>query len=136
MGLFDLFKMKKVKLVDTNSLQSGIRHNYKFPEEIIEVIKDIKTTFNEVYPITMDVWIERFDRDSNPEREIALWSYMADVYEKSINKCPNTLDYHKEIFKIILACSLGDDKYVLSQVKVNNLSASDVKAILKEFRKK
>ena len=131
-----LFKKKEDKLVDPNSLRAGPRRNHNFPKEIIDMIEDMRITFKEVYPISLEEWIEGFDRDSNPEQEIALWSYMADVYKKLIKKYPNKLEYHEEIFKIILACSMGDDAYVLSQAKVKKLSKSDVNLIIKEFRKK
>jgi hypothetical protein len=135
--LFDILKKKKkVKLLDSNILQPSPRHNHKFPKEIIDMIKDMQKTFKEVYPITMDEWIAGFDRDSNPEREIAFWLYMADVYKKLIKIFPDELEYRKEIYKIILACSMGDDKYVISQAKVKKLSESDVRLIIKEFRKK
>ncbi len=132
MGIFSIFKKKK----SNTKIIPSPKHNYHFSKEILNMIKHIELTFKEVHPLTFEEWIDGFDRDANPEKEIAIWLYMANKYRKIIMKYPNNSDYHKEIYKTILLCTMGDDKYVLSQIKEKKLSQSDIKSIIKEFRHK
>ncbi len=139
MGFLDIFRKKKSsfeKYFEGSDVKPGPRHNYHFPKEVLDMVKKIELTFKKVHPLTFEEWIDGFDRDSNPEKEIALWLYMADVYKKIISKYPNKPDYNKEIYKVVLSCSIGDDQYVLSQIKSKILSKSEVISIIKEFRNK
>jgi hypothetical protein len=47
----------------------------------IEAIERIHKTFSEINSSTLEETIDNFKRDQHPDREIAIWLTMVDVYE-------------------------------------------------------
>lgn len=62
----------KIVNLDSDQIQLGeIVHDTLSAEQIIK-IKHIQSTFQEVYPTTLDETISNFKRDQNPYNEIAI----------------------------------------------------------------
>ena len=88
-----------------DDLKPGPRHHRKFGGEILEMIDRIRIAFQDVYPKTLDEWVEGFDRDTHPEDEIAMWSHMAKVFERSMKKLPP--DSNHDVLVALLFYSSG-----------------------------
>ncbi|MDP3742709.1 MAG: hypothetical protein Q8R15_05320 [Candidatus Micrarchaeota archaeon] len=137
MGLFDFLKNKKnsIQMIDPKELKPLPRVKRNFSEKEKQAIIYIEKTFGEVYPKSAEDWIADFERDLNPAQEIALFWYMADIYNKFVGKYKNSLEHRKELFKLLMLCSFGDNDYVMSQFQPKHLSQAEVNEIIKEVRK-
>lgn len=126
-------KQSETKDIPIDKISPGPIRNTEFTPEILNVIRKIQFVFREVFPDTFKEWVDSFKRDMYPIREIALWCWMADVYEETIEHFPAKLEYRKEIFKLLLSCTMEDDKSILSKAKTKykHLSKEDIKLILK-----
>lgn len=93
-----------IEFVPIESLRSGQPKGRDF-SWALERIKRIQRVFADVHPQTVEEWIDGFDRDAHPEREIALWSIMADVFELASPTLPREKD--KEILATLLLYTSG-----------------------------
>jgi len=122
-----------IKFVNPSKLYKGPRRHHNFSEQFIEAIRYLHKTFYEVSPSSLSEWLEDFDRDAHPEKELTIWFHMAEVYNKAIEKFPDNLTLKKEIFHVILLYSMGSEEYVFSQIKPKYLSKQDIKFIMKLY---
>lgn len=60
---------------------------------------------------TEEQWLEGFCRDQAPEREIQIWEYIANAYEKRLMLC-NTAVKRKRLFKKLLLKSMHQDPII------------------------
>jgi hypothetical protein len=109
-----------------------IRHA-ALPETLVERIKAVAETFVEVDPRPVEEWVEDFQRDMHPEKEIALWEVMAGAYALFTHGRTLTPTGRKEVFALILQRSMADAKTVIRNVRLAELSRKDAKAILRYF---
>ncbi len=72
---------------------------------LMNEIRRIKQTFDGVHTKTIDEWVKGFDCDENPEKEIALWLVMADVFERVKTRLPTGKE--QEILAALLFYSSG-----------------------------
>ena len=79
----------------------GIRHDYEFPEEVRELFRVIKESVDEVHPQSLEEWEDGFCYDQHPEREIATWLHIAEVYRRH-GKTVKSKRKKMVIFDIIL----------------------------------
>lgn len=93
------------EIIDINTLQPGPRHHRRFDTDILEIIDRIRIVFQDVYLKTLDEWVDGFDRDAHPEREIALWSHMADVFERAMKQLPP--ESKNDVLVVLLVYSSG-----------------------------
>ena len=47
------------------------------PSDLIDRIRKLQPAFAEVYPLSLKEWLDGFQRDTNPEREVMTWETMA-----------------------------------------------------------
>ncbi|MFC1686205.1 hypothetical protein ACFLZZ_04275 [Nanoarchaeota archaeon] len=110
------------------------KRNHEFSKEFIKTTKYLHKTFNEVSPSTLKKWLDDFDRDANPEKELAIWLHIAKVYEKLIKVFPK--NKRTGIFQLLLQISSGMtyqnlvEDGLISQI---NISEKDIKAIYKIY---
>ena len=85
-----------------------IRHP-ELPAALIERIRRLEETFVEIYPVTHEEWLDGFKRDANPEREIAIWEYMASAYTQFLSTGNFDTDTRKEMLGVLLTRSSSAD---------------------------
>jgi hypothetical protein len=56
-----------------------IRHA-GLPPALVARIERLHLTFGEVYPQSMEEWLDGFQRDLNPEPEVVWWERLAHCY--------------------------------------------------------
>src|SRR6266851_1639464 len=49
-----------------------IRHQ-QLPPELMTRIESLRSTLDEVYPMSMGEWLDGFQRDAHPEQEVIWW---------------------------------------------------------------
>ena len=97
-----------------------IRHP-PFSEELRGLLREIRTTFDEVYPKSLEDWEDGFRRDANAEQEIAAWYYAARKYQQCLRGQNYSLPQRQEVFAIIAACMTSPREQVLKIVQLSAL---------------
>ncbi|UMQ42795.1 hypothetical protein MKS83_03665 [Chryseobacterium sp. Y16C] len=102
----------------------------------LDKIKIIQTTFQEVYPATLEETIDDFKRDQNPDNEIAIWLTMANAYEGflKIKKEKVDLPRKKEAFKLILSRSMMPSDQAIENSELKILTQEEAKEILSLYK--
>lgn len=85
-----------------------IRHP-ELPAALMKRIRRLEEIFVEIYPATHEEWLDGFKRDANPEREIAIWEYMASAYTQFLNTGNFDTDTRKEMLGVLLTRSSTAD---------------------------
>ena len=70
--------------VDPAKLGQGQYQREAFNSEVRALFAQLKSALDEVYPRTIDEWEDGFRHDRNPEKEIAIWLHIAEVYKTCI----------------------------------------------------
>jgi hypothetical protein len=102
-----------------------------FCQEIRDVIKTIEHALAEVFPRSLKRWEDGLRKERQPEREIANWLFLVDVYERCLAKWPD-LDKQgrKECFNVIARCGTAPEEIVLELIeKTDAISQEQVKEI-------
>jgi hypothetical protein len=113
---------------------SDYRHP-PFPEDVRALIRRLHEVFKDVYPQTVEEWEDGFRRDQHPEREIAIWQRMADIYTHFTEGRSLNSDQKKDIFQVILACVNNGPRHVLTTTNPRTLSRKRVKEIIDYFQR-
>lgn len=113
---------------------SKIRHDTLSLDQISK-IKIIQSTFEEVYPMSLDETITNFKRDLHPDSEIAIWLQMADAYKKYINSKHGKVDLQakREAFGLILSRSMMSTNEALKNITLKALTEKDAKEVLSYY---
>jgi hypothetical protein len=111
--------------------QGEIRHP-PFDEEIRSFIRSIQVAFAEQRDISFEEWEEGFRRDANPEREIAIFSYTADVY-RLFTEDEESAERRREVYHLLVACMTTSPDAVWHVVQLKSLSRSEAERIVHRF---
>ena len=96
-------------MVDPSSIQPGpIRHE-RLDDALVARVRAFEPVLADIYPMSHEKWLEGFQRDLNPESEIAIWESIAAAWQKLPSLGTLTLDERKEAFGILLVRSGSDD---------------------------
>lgn len=79
-------------------------------------IKAFKAILDEVYPKSLDDWIQGFELDWNHERELLMWECMALTYRTYTEGRVLSMEAKHEVLQVALDCSLGrTEEYILKK---------------------
>jgi hypothetical protein len=109
-----------------------IRHE-KLSDSLVARIRKFEPIFAEVYPRTQEGWLDGFQRDVDPEAEVAIWEAMASAYQRFTEKRSLSLDAKKEAFGLLLVRSAEDEQHTLSRTTLKYLSRADAKELLRLY---
>jgi len=70
-------------------------------------IRALKGILDEVYPKSFEDWVQGFELDGNPERELLIWECMALAYRTFTEGAALSLEAKEEALQVALQCSLG-----------------------------
>ena len=77
-------------------------------------IRALKAILDEVYPKSFDDWVQGFELDGNPERELLIWECMALTYRNFAAGRMLSMKAKEEALQVTLQCSLGKpEEYIL-----------------------
>ncbi len=91
------------ELIDSNV---PIRHEDLGPVYVTS-IRLIRASLWDVYPKSLEFWLDGFKRDLNPEREIVIWQRIACVYLEYIKMQELTSEQKHFAFDVIVLLSMG-----------------------------
>jgi hypothetical protein len=70
-------------------------------------IRAFRSKLEEVHPLSMEEWLDGFQRDANPENEVAWWERLARCYEEYSGQKELDLQQRKAAFKLIFGLAMG-----------------------------
>ena len=119
--------------VDPNQLTAGpIRHEALAPSQV-ERLKALQRTFADVDPTPPEKWIEDFQRDQNPEREILIYEAMAKAYRAYCEGKTLSPTAKADVYRVVLLRSGAPEAEVVPRLKLKELSMADAKEILRLY---
>lgn len=90
---------KKINIDDVKY----VRYHDSLPEILIERIKKMYPIISQVFPYSVDEWVDGFNYDMHPEGEIQIWELMCEKFESRCKmQGAKTKEEKKNIFKEIL----------------------------------
>lgn len=113
-------------------LQQGPIRHPPFDEELKAYIRDIQEAFAEHRAISAEEWEEGFRRDGHPEREIAGFSYAADIYRRFTKDDPSAAR-RRDIYRLLVACMTTSPEGVWHVVKFQALTRPEAQRIARRF---
>lgn len=104
---YDMLKKSKRSFAPIESIKPGpIRHKNLHPL-YVNSIRLIRASLFDVYPKSLEFWLDGFKRDLNPEREIAIWERIATVYLEYSSLQELSIEQKHAAFSIIVLLSMG-----------------------------
>lgn len=116
--------------VRPSDLQPGPIRHAQLSEAMEARIRKFEPVFVEVYPRTHQEWLDGFQRDIDPEAEVAIWEAMATAYQTFTAKRSLSLDVKREAFGLLLVRSAGDELHTLATAKLQHCSRADAEELL------
>ncbi len=116
-------------LVDHSSIEPGpIRHE-RLDDALVARVRAFEPVLADIYPMSHEEWLEGFQRDLNPESEIAIWEGIAAAWQRLPSLGALTTDERKEAFGVLLVRS-GSDDVESSLAGLKHLSRSRAETLL------
>jgi hypothetical protein len=79
-----------------------IRYHDSLSENLIERLKGLYPVINEIFPWSLDEWIDGFRYDVSPEKEIEIWEELSRRFQfRCKMKGTKTKEEKKKIFRDI-----------------------------------
>jgi hypothetical protein len=107
------------------------------PEQGIDLqllLGRLREVFVEVCPISMEDWQDGFWNEADPQKEIVIWLYIAAAYRKlTLTKQSLSREQRKQVFAILLACSVVRKKHVLSFARHSALGREAAEKIIDTY---
>jgi hypothetical protein len=113
-------------------LKQGELKHPPFGEDVRAYIRQIQTAFAEHRPLSFDEWEDGFRRDATPEREIAVWSHAADVYQASVGG-ESSPERRKDVYRIIVTCLTTTPDSVWHVLRPAVLSREEAERVVNQF---
>jgi hypothetical protein len=111
------------------SLKPSEYRHPPFGETYRPFFERLSRVLAEVFPDTPEMWEDGFRRDLNPEREMELWTHVANCYEHFTQGQDSGLDRKKELFGLILRSMVWGPKEALKE-SLRHLSRVQAKDIV------
>jgi hypothetical protein len=108
-------------------------HQSRLSADLVSRIHTVKTLVDEVYPKSIEDWLEGFELDGNPEGEVFIWECMAFTYAGFLEGRLLNLEQKNEVLGVILSRSLGRSEDAVLNKGYAHLSAADVKEVLGRY---
>jgi len=122
--------------VDGAQLPLNSHQHPPFDEEIRDLLRQIQAALDEVYPMSLEGWEDGFRRDHSPEREIAYWLHLAQVYARLTapdDPLGATFERRQDVFTILTRCGIAPRERVLTVTDLETLSREEAKRVVDAF---
>jgi hypothetical protein len=118
-------------LIDPNEIRMGGIVHDTLSHGQLQKIGYIHSTFEEVYPITLEETITNFRRDLNVDDEMDVWMMMAQTYNAYVEGKPDLdLNTKMEVYKLVLSRSMMPSAEAVKNVELKNLSEEEALQML------
>lgn len=120
--------------VDPATLELGPIRHAELPPALIERVKALEPVFADVYPITHEQWLEGFQRDVHPEREIAIWEQIAIAFSQFTAGRNLSREVRREAFGLLLFRSGATADATLKQAKLKYLTREEARKLVNLYK--
>jgi hypothetical protein len=124
---------KAAELAELASLKPGSIRNQRLGPEQMERIYKLRDTLAEVERSSIEKWVDNFNLDANPDKELAVWERIADGYTRYCSKRLLSVEAKEDVFQLLLLRSMASEQEVLNHIKLKTLTVDEAKETLKEF---
>jgi hypothetical protein len=114
--------------------QSEYRHP-PFSEEIRDILREIKSSIDEFYDLSLEQWEDGFRRDTNPEKEIAIWVHLANIYRSLATSRDLSAEQRQDYFKVLICCLNSPREHVLKVFSPSAISVEEANDVIAQFYK-
>lgn len=104
-----------------------------FPDEIRQYFQTLSEVLDEVDPKTIDEWEDGFRRDQNWEPELQIFLHVAEVYSHLIRGRDYTLGQKRDIYRVLIGCTISPRDQILNVVDRGSLSREQALEIIEKF---
>ena len=120
--------------ISFDNLEPGPIRHAELSSALVARIKDIHATLDEVYPSSLEEWLDDFRRDLHPEHEVIWWERLAQCYLTYRNKHDLSAKQRQAAFKVLLTISLGGhpDSLSADTAILPQGALGDLRALLRE----
>lgn len=115
-----------------DQLSAGPLQHPPFSEDIRVFVREIQNVFAEHRIMTVNEWEDGFRRDTNPEKEIALWSHAADVYREFADD-ESSPDRRLDVYRCIVACLTASPATVWHVLEPKTLTRAEAEQVVSRF---
>jgi hypothetical protein len=118
---------------DASQLRPSEYRHPPFTEKDRDYLRAIKQKLDEVYPLSLEEWEDGFRRDQNPEREIAIWLFVAERYAEQVEGRALDPAQKREIFRVLVSCTNSPRESVLSVTQLDALTQEEAQKVVDRF---
>jgi hypothetical protein len=119
------------KNIEVSDIEVGPIVHPVLSDSFIERIKMFKTILGDVDDISLERSIDAFKRDSNPEKELAIWERIASTFQTFLSHNPTSDPaVRKDIFAVLFLASTGVEEYP----NINHLSEQQIEHLVHNYR--
>jgi len=93
----------------------------------------MQRVFTEVDPSPVAVWIDNFEREPDPEREIAVYETMAHAYTSYCAQHSLEPAAREEVFALLLLRSGASEEEVLERNQLQHLNHEEALEVLRGY---
>lgn len=119
----------KPEWIPVDKIVPGPICNPILSETQIQRAERLRDIFQEVFPSTVEEWLDSFKRDQRANSELSLWEHMGAVYNRYCAYGAPTLQEKKDAFSVILARSMMPNDEILSHRQELNLLKTPLEQI-------
>ena len=102
------------KRIDPAKLKRGPIRHQQLPLTLVARINYLQTALHEVYPQSIDVWLDAFKRDAHPEQEVVWWERLTRCHLAYTDDKELTSEQRSAAFKIIFGLCMGSGPETLA----------------------
>ena len=113
-------------------LREGDVKHPEFDEGVRDYIRQIQAAFAEQRPLSFEEWEDGFRRDTNPTREIAIWSHAADVFTAFASEEPSA-DRRRDLYRCVVTCLTTGPDAVWKVLRPEVLSRAEAEVVVNRF---
>lgn len=117
--------------VDPAQLVPGPIVHEDLGEARMERIRELQAIFAEVHPQSVEQWADGFRRDWDPDRELAVWDFIARGYQAYCASRPLSLLEKRDVYALVLYRSMCPSLETLQRVKLSALTFQEAGDVLR-----
>jgi hypothetical protein len=104
------------------------------PDEFRADLRKLREDVIEVFPQSIEQWEDVFKKEPNHEKELKIWKAMAGFYIDWITEHSiNLLGKRREVFQVILNCTMHPPESILKVVKREYMSKMETIRLIKAY---
>ena len=120
----------EVRDADPKTLTPGPVRRESLTDEQMARVRKLTEALKEVEHNPIEVWVDNFKRDADPDAEIRIWENIAAAYTNYTARRGLTQEAKDDVFRLLLSRSMMPAEDVLRRVKLRALSEQQARDAL------